>query len=146
MISRNDPCPCGSGAKYKRCCLEKDEAEARRKAAEERAALPVVPEPTEEDWAIEDELDDDPTLAAAVDKPFDEDVAPWELACFAEQHPTFAKARARDAAWAATPSLPREVEALSDDALRARLDSLGVTDSPDAFRAAARAALERGRP
>jgi tetratricopeptide (TPR) repeat protein len=25
---RNDPCPCGSGNKYKRCCLEKDEAAA----------------------------------------------------------------------------------------------------------------------
>lgn len=23
---RNDPCPCGSGEKYKRCCLEKDQA------------------------------------------------------------------------------------------------------------------------
>ena len=23
-IGRNDPCPCGSGKKYKRCCLEKD--------------------------------------------------------------------------------------------------------------------------
>ena len=25
-ISRNQPCPCGSGKKYKRCCLKKDEA------------------------------------------------------------------------------------------------------------------------
>jgi tetratricopeptide (TPR) repeat protein len=25
---RNDPCPCGSGQKYKRCCLVKDEAAA----------------------------------------------------------------------------------------------------------------------
>ncbi|MBW1916211.1 MAG: SEC-C domain-containing protein, partial [Deltaproteobacteria bacterium] len=23
-IGRNDPCPCGSGLKYKRCCLGKD--------------------------------------------------------------------------------------------------------------------------
>ena len=28
---RNEPCHCGSGRKYKQCCLEKDEA-ARRKA------------------------------------------------------------------------------------------------------------------
>lgn len=28
---RNDPCPCGSGKKYKKCCLDKDEA-ARRQA------------------------------------------------------------------------------------------------------------------
>ncbi len=24
-VGRNDPCPCGSGKKYKRCCLEKDQ-------------------------------------------------------------------------------------------------------------------------
>ena len=30
--SRNAPCPCGSGKKYKRCCLAQDE-EARRQAA-----------------------------------------------------------------------------------------------------------------
>lgn len=23
-IGRNDPCPCGSGKKYKKCCLEQD--------------------------------------------------------------------------------------------------------------------------
>jgi hypothetical protein len=25
-LGRNDPCHCGSGKKYKHCCLEKDEA------------------------------------------------------------------------------------------------------------------------
>jgi hypothetical protein len=36
-LGRNDPCHCGSGKKYKQCCLAKDEAaerEARAKAAE----------------------------------------------------------------------------------------------------------------
>ena len=28
-VGRNDPCPCGSGKKYKNCCLLKDEAEGR---------------------------------------------------------------------------------------------------------------------
>ena len=28
--SRNAPCPCGSGKKYKKCCLAKDEAARRR--------------------------------------------------------------------------------------------------------------------
>ena len=23
-IGRNDPCPCGSGKKYKKCCLNKE--------------------------------------------------------------------------------------------------------------------------
>ena len=26
-IGRNDPCPCGSGKKYKKCCMQKDKAE-----------------------------------------------------------------------------------------------------------------------
>jgi tetratricopeptide (TPR) repeat protein len=28
-ISRNDPCPCGSGKKYKKCCLDKQESAVR---------------------------------------------------------------------------------------------------------------------
>ena len=38
---RNDPCPCGSGQKYKRCCQPKDEeaaSAALKAAAEARAA------------------------------------------------------------------------------------------------------------
>lgn len=38
---RNEPCPCGSGRKYKHCCLAKDEAlaaEARAKATAEASA------------------------------------------------------------------------------------------------------------
>lgn len=28
-VGRNDPCPCGSGHKYKKCCLDKEEDQAR---------------------------------------------------------------------------------------------------------------------
>jgi len=28
-IGRNDPCPCGSGKKYKRCCLDTQESLAQ---------------------------------------------------------------------------------------------------------------------
>lgn len=38
-IGRNDPCACGSGKKYKKCCMEADEAAAR--AA--RPARPATP-------------------------------------------------------------------------------------------------------
>jgi len=38
-VGRNDPCPCGSGKKYKKCCLDKDEAAAR----EQRAAAQAPP-------------------------------------------------------------------------------------------------------
>lgn len=144
--SRNDPCPCGSGAKYKRCCLEKHEADARRLAAEERAALPVIPEPTDEDLALEDELDRDPWLAAAVDRPFDEGLAPWALACWAESDELFQQARARDPEWSALPAVPGEVEVLGDAELKERLAELGVDPSLDAFLALAQAATERGEP
>lgn len=35
---RNDPCPCGTGKKYKRCCLERDEAAAAAAQEAARAA------------------------------------------------------------------------------------------------------------
>ena len=28
-VGRNEPCPCGSGKKYKYCCLEKDKEEKK---------------------------------------------------------------------------------------------------------------------
>jgi len=36
---RNDPCPCGSGKKYKHCCLEKDRAAEFAPAVRQRVAL-----------------------------------------------------------------------------------------------------------
>jgi hypothetical protein len=40
-IGRNEPCPCNSGKKYKKCCLPLHEARAaeQRQAAEQRNAL-----------------------------------------------------------------------------------------------------------
>ena len=55
-INRNAPCPCGSGKKYKKCCLRKDQEAERQTRAELLA-------PTYPDW--EDEVADDdffPTL------------------------------------------------------------------------------------
>jgi hypothetical protein len=51
ILGRNDSCHCGSGKKYKQCCLGKDEEKsraARAKAAAEapaRSAEAVVPAP-----------------------------------------------------------------------------------------------------
>lgn len=36
---RNEPCPCGSGKKYKHCCLDKDRAAEIAPAVRQRAAL-----------------------------------------------------------------------------------------------------------
>jgi hypothetical protein len=35
---RNDPCPCGSGKKYKKCCLAENEAAEREQHAKAEAA------------------------------------------------------------------------------------------------------------
>lgn len=61
---RNEPCHCGSGRKYKHCCLEKDEAKARAARAKAAEAAPApsaeaVPPPgrapkpkTEQPWKV----------------------------------------------------------------------------------------------
>jgi hypothetical protein len=54
-IGRNDPCPCGSGKKYKKCHLSEDEAAKHAElaaAAEEReAALAAAEEDSDDDSA-----------------------------------------------------------------------------------------------
>src|ERR1700735_494853 len=40
-IGRNDRCPCGSGKKYKQCCLAGDEAAARAARPAQPAAVPT---------------------------------------------------------------------------------------------------------
>lgn len=44
---RNDPCPCGSGQKYKKCCEAKDEAARTKDLAAEQAKLPDTLDPEE---------------------------------------------------------------------------------------------------
>jgi len=34
-IGRNDPCPCGSGRKYKQCCLRRDVTQAGRERSQD---------------------------------------------------------------------------------------------------------------
>ena len=44
---RNDPCHCGSGQKYKKCCEAKDEAARVAQLAAEQAALVDTLDPEE---------------------------------------------------------------------------------------------------
>ena len=39
-VGRNDPCPCGSGKKYKQCCLKAEEAKTARAANDRSEAVP----------------------------------------------------------------------------------------------------------
>ena len=73
---RNDRCPCGSGRKYKACCLTKDEAAEHRRLAEAQAGRDarVAEKRQRLDAAraammarlsgADDDLDDDPTDAS----------------------------------------------------------------------------------
>src|SRR5215831_8097365 len=66
---RNDPCHCGSGKKYKRCCLEKDEAAERARIAA-TPLRPTIPEEIAATLAVHyDDAEDELTTAsnAAVD-------------------------------------------------------------------------------
>jgi hypothetical protein len=44
---RNDPCPCGSGKKYKKCCMEKNRAAER----EGRSVVLAPPKLKQKTWA-----------------------------------------------------------------------------------------------
>jgi len=50
-VGRNDPCPCGSGKKYKKCCWDKDHRNAPDRIAPGWAPLPD----TEDDVAAPDQ-------------------------------------------------------------------------------------------
>ena len=48
LLGRNQPCHCGSGRKYKLCCLDKDEAAARVARAKEAATASPPPATSQE--------------------------------------------------------------------------------------------------
>ena len=51
-VGRNDPCPCGSGVKYKYCCLNKDQDEPN---SQDEKTQDESPEPSPFDSATSDE-------------------------------------------------------------------------------------------
>jgi tetratricopeptide (TPR) repeat protein len=66
-IGRNEPCPCGSGKKYKNCCLQQQEAAARALAA--AAVRPTIDVEIAKSLGLFDSEEDELTTAsnAAVD-------------------------------------------------------------------------------
>ena len=57
-IGRNDPCPCGSGKKYKKCCMASDEAAARAARPAQPAAAPARRPSLASYFQEHDELDE----------------------------------------------------------------------------------------
>jgi tetratricopeptide (TPR) repeat protein len=66
-IGRNEPCPCGSGKKYKNCCLQQQDAAARALAA--AAVRPTIDVEIAESLGLFESEEDELTSAsnAAVD-------------------------------------------------------------------------------
>ena len=113
QVGRNDPCPCGSGKKYKKCCLAKDEAAARQEYAQRAEAqrelaqvfgeqfpelspgLPPLPAPTPleqaraELWGAFEDADNAevPALFGRLlaDERFDDELA-FEMICAIRDH------------------------------------------------------------
>jgi hypothetical protein len=56
-VGRNDPCPCGSGEKYKRCCMARDKAALAERVAWQKAAqdmrLALIGYAKESDLAVD---------------------------------------------------------------------------------------------
>lgn len=69
---RNEPCYCGSGRKYKQCCLAKDEADAAEKRAAANAAQAA------EAPASEASASDSKTKGNPVHKPPHQTHQPWK--------------------------------------------------------------------
>lgn len=62
-IGRNDPCPCGSGKKYKKGCMASDEAAARAARPAQPAAVPA-PRPSLASYFQEQDERDELTEAS----------------------------------------------------------------------------------
>ena len=65
-IGRNDPCPCGSGKKYKRCCLNEDGARSGFAVDDRNSALAKLDRFVEKELGKEDEA------------AYDDFYEPWE--------------------------------------------------------------------
>jgi len=62
-IFRNEPCPCGSGRKYKKCCLAQDETAAVEQRERARRAAAAEPD----DCLHDNDMSDDDGFVAYVE-------------------------------------------------------------------------------
>jgi len=107
-IGRNAPCPCGSGKKYKKCCLGKEEPTWAVPERDAPALPPSVP----------------PSTLAPRASP--EEMSPYVLAKLFEESEQFAHMQRREPERARRFCTPREVAALSTQEIVDRLRKLDV--------------------
>jgi len=72
-VGRNDPCPCGSGKKYKKCCLEKEQELERQQLLKNVDEWEQEEEVVKEDEALDSEEKQTEVLS---DEDFEEDEDP----------------------------------------------------------------------
>ncbi|EFM08738.1 SEC-C motif domain protein [Paenibacillus curdlanolyticus YK9] len=98
-LGRNEPCPCGSNLKYKRCCMEKDQTQAREQAAKANqaakaaAAVPVTVEGmnkwiSELSWKRPEDQEAAELLVTRMDGEYEPNVivrAVWVWHCYADE-------------------------------------------------------------
>jgi hypothetical protein len=93
-VGRNDPCPCGSGKKYKKCHLPQEQA-ARTAAAKEEAAKAEAAE------ADADDEDEEDAAEAGEGEGADKEAAP------PKKKPRAERGGVRPAAGAPKPTMHR---------------------------------------
>jgi hypothetical protein len=111
-ISRNAPCPCGSGKKYKKCCLEKEPSEPSSKDISSSAPAAYG---------------FDTSANTTVSLP------PYVVAKLFENSEPFAEMKRREPARASLFWTPSRVATLETEELLTRLRKLGVDPSREAY-------------
>src|SRR6185295_683706 len=67
---RNDTCPCGSGKKYKKCCLAKDQVQSQKGVLlASHSSAPALPAALRDDWQEKRTRPTAPPVKRAVQKP-----------------------------------------------------------------------------
>jgi len=115
-ISRNAPCHCGSGKKYKKCCLDQD----REGGASRRTLSPVSPE------ASFDTIDN--PLASRFAS-----TSPYVVARIFEASEEFATIQRRDPDEARRFWIPGRMAALETEEIVTRLRKLGIDGRREAY-------------
>ena len=118
-IGRNAPCPCGSGKKYKKCCLGKEEPTWAVPERDAPALPPSVPPSTLAPRASSAEM------------------SPYVLAKLFEESEQFAHMQRREPERARRFCTPREVAALSTEEIVDRLRKLDIDATRETYLAQA---------
>ncbi len=136
-IGRNQACPCGSGKKYKKCCLQREEEERRQRFLSSREAPdsthPIRP----------------PTAPSPGTPGSGLGLTPYGVAKTFESSEVLEEMRRSDPQRAAQYWLPDRMRQMPTEAILEKLRTLGIEPTPDELSATApplHSAWELSRP